>query len=62
VIDPKSQKVQRRAVTTGDLSGNDSIRIVSGLNPDETIAISGVSKLREGQRVRAFEEPKPTQN
>jgi len=62
VFDPKTQKVQRRAVITGDLSGSDSIRIVSGLNPDETIAISGVSKLREGQRVRALEEPKPTQN
>jgi len=62
VIDPKTQKVQRRAVITGDLSGNDSIRIIRGLNPDETIAISGVSKLREGQRVRALEEPKPTQN
>ena len=59
VIDPKTNKVQRRAVTTGDLSGNDSIRIVSGLNPDETIAISGVTKLREGQAVRALEEPKP---
>ncbi|MDP1663520.1 MAG: efflux RND transporter periplasmic adaptor subunit [Methylobacter sp.] len=55
VIDPQTQKVQRRAVTTGDLSGSDSIRIVSGLNPDETIAVSGVSKLREGQRVRALE-------
>ncbi len=54
VIDPKTQKVQRRAVTTGDLSGNDSIRIVSGLNTDEIIAISGVSKLREGQAVRAL--------
>lgn len=55
VIDPQTNKVQRRAVTTGDLSGNDSIRIVSGLNADETIAISGVSSLREGQTVRALE-------
>jgi multidrug efflux system membrane fusion protein len=55
VVDPQAGKVQRRAVNTGDLSGNDSIRIVSGLNPDETIAISGVTKLREGQTVRALE-------
>ncbi|MGR9088133.1 MAG: efflux RND transporter periplasmic adaptor subunit [Gammaproteobacteria bacterium] len=54
VVDPQTRKVQRRAVTTGDLSGNDSIRIVSGLNADDTIAISGVSKLREGQTVRAL--------
>jgi multidrug efflux system membrane fusion protein len=55
VVDPQAGKVQRRAVNTGDLSGNDSIRIISGLNPDETIAISGVTKLREGQTVRALE-------
>jgi multidrug efflux system membrane fusion protein len=55
VVDPQTNKVQRREVTTGDLSGSDSIRIVSGLNADETIAISGVSTLSEGQTVRAFE-------
>ncbi|HEY8159092.1 MAG TPA: efflux RND transporter periplasmic adaptor subunit [Methylobacter sp.] len=55
VVDPQTNKVQRRAVTTGDLSGSDSIRIVSGLNADETIAISGVSTLSEGQTVRVLE-------
>jgi multidrug efflux system membrane fusion protein len=61
VVDPQTNKVQRRMVTTGDLSGSDSIRIISGLSPDETIAVSGVSKLREGQMVRALEEHNPTQ-
>jgi multidrug efflux system membrane fusion protein len=55
VVDPQTRQVHRRAVTTGDLTGSDSIRIVSGLNADETIAVSGVSKLREGQTVRALE-------
>jgi multidrug efflux system membrane fusion protein len=55
VVDPQTKQVHRRAVTTGELTGSDSIRIVSGLNGDETIAISGVSKLREGQTVRALE-------
>jgi multidrug efflux system membrane fusion protein len=55
VIDPQTMKAQRRAVITGDLSGSDSIRIVSGLNADETIAISGVSTLHEGQTVRELE-------
>lgn len=55
VIDPQTMKAQRREVITGDLSGSDSIRIVSGLNADETIAISGVSTLSEGQTVRALE-------
>lgn len=57
VIDPQTKKAQRRAVTTGELTGNDSIHISSGLQADETIAVSGVSKLREGQTVRALEQP-----
>jgi multidrug efflux system membrane fusion protein len=55
VIDPQTMKAQRRAVVTGELSGGDSIRIVSGLNADETIAVSGVGMLSEGQTVRALE-------
>jgi hypothetical protein len=43
-------------VTTGDLTGADSIKIMAGLNPDEVIAISGVSKLQEGQVVRKLEQ------
>jgi multidrug efflux system membrane fusion protein len=57
VVDPKTRQVHRRAVTTGDLSGSDLIRIVGGLNPDETIAISGVTKLHEGQTVRRLQQP-----
>jgi multidrug efflux system membrane fusion protein len=55
VVDPQTRQVHRRAVKTGELTGSDSIRIVSGLNADETIAVSGVSKLSEGQTVRALE-------
>lgn len=55
VVDPQTRKVRRRAVTTGELSGSGSIRIVSGLNAAETIAVSGVTKLHEGQTVRPFE-------
>jgi membrane fusion protein, multidrug efflux system len=55
VIDNKTMQVQRRAVTSGVLSGSDNIRISSGLKVGDTIAISGVSMLREGQIVRAFE-------
>ncbi|MCQ8103729.1 efflux RND transporter periplasmic adaptor subunit [Methylomonas sp. SURF-2] len=55
VIDDKTMQVQRRSVTTGALTGNDNIRITAGLKPGETIAISGVSMLRDGQVVRAFD-------
>jgi len=56
VVDTKTMAVHRRAVTTGDLTGVDSIKVTAGLNPDEVIAISGVSKLQEGQVVRKLEQ------
>lgn len=56
VVDTKTMAVHRRAVTTGDLTGTDSIKVTEGLNPDEVIAISGVSKLQEGQVVRKLEQ------
>ncbi|MGZ8136708.1 MAG: efflux RND transporter periplasmic adaptor subunit [Methylococcaceae bacterium] len=57
VVDSKTMAVHRRAVTTGDLTGIDSIKVTQGLNPEEVIAISGVSKLEEGQIVRPLEQP-----
>ncbi|MDD5632179.1 MAG: efflux RND transporter periplasmic adaptor subunit [Methylococcales bacterium] len=57
VVDTKSMTVHRRAITTGDLTGTDSIKVTEGINPEEIIAISGVSKLQEGQAVREFEQP-----
>lgn len=55
VVDEKTMSVHRREIKTGDLSGTDSIRINSGLKEGEIIAISGVSKLQEGQVVRKME-------
>jgi RND family efflux transporter MFP subunit len=52
VVDEKTMAVHRRDVSTGELSGSDGIRISSGLKEGEVIAISGVSKLQEGQIVR----------
>jgi len=57
VVDTKTMTVHRRAVTTGDLTGTDSIKVTAGINPEEVIAISGVSKLLEGQVVRKYEQP-----
>ncbi|MGZ8916064.1 MAG: hypothetical protein ACXW1Z_23530, partial [Methylobacter sp.] len=56
VVDSKTMAVHRRAVSTGDLTGVDSIKVTEGLNSDEVIAISGVSKLQEGQVVRKLEQ------
>lgn len=55
VVDEKTMTVHRRNVTTGELSGADSIRISSGLKEGEIIAVSGVSKLQENQLVRKFD-------
>jgi len=52
VVDQGTLKVQPRAVKTGDLIGTDSIEIVDGLKTGDTIAVSGVSRLREGMEVR----------
>jgi RND family efflux transporter MFP subunit len=51
IVDKETLKVQPRAVKTGDLTGTDSIGIIDGLKSGETIAVSGVSRLREGMRV-----------
>jgi RND family efflux transporter MFP subunit len=51
VVDKESLKVHRRPVRTGELTGTDSIKISDGLKSGETIAISGISRLREGMQV-----------
>jgi multidrug efflux system membrane fusion protein len=56
VVDTKTMAVHRREIKTGDLTGVDSIKVTKGLNPEEVIAISGVSKLQEGQVVRKLEQ------
>ncbi len=55
VVDQNTMTVHRRNVTTGDLTGTDSIKIVDGLQPGEMIAVSGVSRLREGMKIRPVE-------
>jgi RND family efflux transporter MFP subunit len=51
VVDKESLKVSRRPVRTGEPTGTDSIEIIDGLKAGETIAISGVSRLRDGMQV-----------
>jgi multidrug efflux system membrane fusion protein len=55
VVEPEGNTVQARSVETGPLTGADSIQIVSGLEADEVIAISAVSRLREGMEIRPIE-------
>ena len=56
VVDSQAMTVASRAVTTGELTGSDSIVIASGLQPGERIATTGVSQLREGMKIRELSE------
>lgn len=56
VINPDDKKVEPRAVTTGDLTGNAGILITSGLKPGEMVAVSGISQLHAGMQVRPVDK------
>jgi len=57
VYDDETKTVGQRKVTVGNLTGTADIQIVDGLNPGETIAVTGVGQLREGMKVRPFDQP-----
>jgi RND family efflux transporter MFP subunit len=54
LIDPDSMQVTRRPVTLGEIY-QDSVRVNSGLQNGDRIAISGVASLQEGVKVRPLE-------
>jgi len=56
VVDQDSMMVHKRKVATGNLTGTDSIQVLSGLKSAERIAITGVAQLREGMEVRDLSE------
>jgi len=55
VVDGKTMRVSMRTVTTGELTGQAGIQILSGLRPGEMIAVSGVSHLGQGMQVKPFD-------
>lgn len=55
LVDNGTMKIRKQKVAQGDLTGSDRVRIKSGLKIGDTIAVSGVSRLREGMVVRAYE-------
>lgn len=54
VVDSDTMQVSRAPVRLGRMTG-DRVVIESGLEPGQTVAISGVHDLREGAKVRRFE-------
>jgi RND family efflux transporter MFP subunit len=55
VVDKETMTAQRRGVTTGDLTGEANIQITEGLRSGDTVAVSGVSQIREGMKVKPFD-------
>lgn len=56
VVDAGANTVQKRAVDTGDLSGGDGIRVIGGLKAGEMVAVSAVSRLREGMVIKPVDK------
>ena len=52
VVDTQNNTVTKRAVETSKLTGTERIRVVSGLKDGEMIAVSAVSRLREGMEIQ----------
>lgn len=55
VIDTRSQTVHRRGVRVGPVTGTQSIVVLDGLTPGETIAVAGIYQLEEGQQIRLMD-------
>jgi RND family efflux transporter MFP subunit len=58
MLNKETETVHRKKAATGDLTGSESIEIVAGLAPGEMIAVSGVSMLREGMKVKPVDNIK----
>jgi len=56
----KDSVLLKRQITVGDMTGEGLIRVMEGLDGSETIVISGVNMLREGEKVKILEKPAKT--
>ena len=56
VVDRDTGTVERRSVRTGELAETDSIVVLEGLVPGEDVAVSAVTRLRDGMTVKPIEE------
>jgi len=53
---PEDQATVHKQFVNVGTTGGDTLRITSGLNPGDRIALAGVSLLREGETVRVLED------
>jgi multidrug efflux pump subunit AcrA (membrane-fusion protein) len=55
VVDTETRTVHRRGVRVGPVTGTESIVVLDGLTPGETIAVAGIYLLEEGQEIRLMD-------
>lgn len=55
VVDTESHTVHRRSVQVGPVTGTQSIVVLDGLRPGETIAVAGIYELEEGQEIQLMD-------
>lgn len=55
VVDTQARTVHRRGVRVGPVTGTESIVVLDGLTPGETIAVAGIYVLEEGQEIRLMD-------
>jgi RND family efflux transporter MFP subunit len=56
IVNMETMTVNSRQVKTGNLTGAADISIISGIEPGETIAVTGVTQLRENMKVSNLAE------
>jgi RND family efflux transporter MFP subunit len=58
IVNRDSMTVHKRQITQGALSGTSNIVIATGLEPGESIAVTGVTQLRENMKIRDLAKQK----
>jgi len=56
IFNEKDETVQKRKVTVGRMTGSANINILEGISGGEKIVTAGLTKLREGMKVRIWAE------
>jgi RND family efflux transporter MFP subunit len=56
LVDQKTNKVSKRKITTSVLTGTSDVRVTTGLQAGDMIAVTAVNTLREGMEIRPVDK------
>ena len=56
IVDTQEMTVHQKDVNVGKIAGSEDIQIMEGLEGGETIVVAGVLKLKEGMKVRLWDQ------